>query len=70
MSGGERMIYSQSSSLVLRDISKDGRVLVTSFDQRMKLVYRGDKDNVDRDLSWFDWSLLSAISRDGKFILF
>jgi hypothetical protein len=36
----------------------------------MKLVYRGDKDNVDRDLSWFDWSLLSAISRDGKFIAF
>ncbi len=68
--GRERMIYAQSSSLVLRDISKDGRVLVTSFDQRMKLIFRGEKDNLDHDLSWFDWSLLSGTSRDGKLISF
>ena len=66
----ERLIYSQSSSLVLRDISKDGRVLASSFDQRMKLVFRGEKDNADRELSWLDWSLLSGLSRDGKFVAF
>jgi serine/threonine protein kinase/Tol biopolymer transport system component len=70
MGGRERTIYSQSSSLVLRDISKDGRVLVTSFDQRMKLVFRGEKENTDRELSWLDWSLLSSLSRDGKFVAF
>ncbi len=68
--GRMRMIYNPSSSLILRDISKDGRVLVSSVDSRVKLVFRGEDDMAERELSWLDWSLLSALSRDGKLVAF
>jgi Tol biopolymer transport system component len=45
-------------------------VLITVEEQRMKLLFHGPTDKNDRELSWLDWSLLSSLSPDGKFVAF
>jgi eukaryotic-like serine/threonine-protein kinase len=70
MRGKVRRVYNQAVGLVLHDISKDGRVLITNLEQRTKLLFRAPEDKEDRDLSWLDWSLMTALSRDGKLVVF
>jgi Tol biopolymer transport system component len=70
LAGRERLIYAAPASLLLHDISRDGRVLITTTEGRIKLIARGASDSRERDLSWLDWSLLSSLSQDGKSITF
>ncbi|HXB74551.1 MAG TPA: protein kinase [Candidatus Acidoferrales bacterium] len=70
LGGRERVVYSAPASIVLQDIFRDGRVLVTTVEQRCKMMFRGAADLHDRDLSWLDWSLVSSLSRDGKLLTF
>jgi hypothetical protein len=51
-------------------VSRDGRVLTTHDLTRVGFVARGPADPRERDLSWFDWSLLSDLSDDGRTVLF
>jgi len=82
--GGNRALYSTTradgskarvrvgvpGSLTLQDISKDGRVLVTRETLRSELFALAPGETKERDLTWLDWSLPSAISSDGKRMLF
>jgi dipeptidyl aminopeptidase/acylaminoacyl peptidase len=68
--GRERVLLSTPASLILQDVSKDGRVLITTADLRMKLLFRGSGDRAERELSWLDWSLLWSLSPDGKYVAF
>ncbi len=68
--GRERLLLSTPTSIVLRDVSKDGRVLITGEQLRMKLLFHGAADQRERELSWLDWSLLSSLSPDGKNVAF
>jgi eukaryotic-like serine/threonine-protein kinase len=68
--GRERVLLSTPASLVLQDVSKDGRVLVTPVENRMKLLFRGSGERAERELSWLDWSLLWSLSPDGKYVAF
>ncbi len=70
LSGRERTVYAAPVNIALHDISKDGRVLLSTDQARMKLMFRGPADTRERELSWLDWSLLSTMSRDGKFLAF
>ncbi len=70
MSGKERMVLRVPSILTLHDISRDGRVLLGKDDAQVGMVARGPGDKTDRDISWFDWSLMLALSKDGKNVLF
>ncbi len=68
--GRSRLVYRQSGSVVLHDISGDGRVLMTNVQWRQGMTFRGPSDSRERELSWFDWSLPTGISPDGKMIVF
>jgi serine/threonine protein kinase/Tol biopolymer transport system component len=68
--GRERILLSTPASLILQDVSKDGRVLVINAEQRMKLLFHGSGDRSERELSWLDWSLLWSLSPDGKYVAF
>jgi eukaryotic-like serine/threonine-protein kinase len=68
--GRERVLLSTPASIVLQDVSKDGRVLVTNTEQRTKLLFHGSGDRGERELSWLDWSLLMSLSPDGKYVAF
>ena len=54
----------------LNDIARDGRVLAVRANPRMSLVGLPPGETVERDLSWFDISLVVDLSADGKTMLF
>ncbi len=68
--GKERVLFGSSVSMVLQDISKDGRVLLTNQEARMKLLFHGPANAPETELSWLDWSRLCALSADGRYVSF
>jgi serine/threonine protein kinase len=69
LSGQERLVLRTTSRLMLHDISRDGRVLLTSFNNSTNLVSQPPGETKERDLSWLDQGSLSDLSPDGKTIL-
>ncbi|MFI5181260.1 MAG: protein kinase [Thermoanaerobaculia bacterium] len=69
-SGRLRILFRGTGALTLQDVSRDGRVLVTHDLVRVGIVALGPGDSKERDLSWFDWSLLGDLSEDGRAVLF
>ena len=69
-SGKERLIYRAPGGLIIHDISRDGKVLLTADKTRVSLFALPPGETHERALSWFDWSLLTDISPDGKTVLF
>jgi Tol biopolymer transport system component len=70
LAGRERVLLSTPASIVVQDVSKDGRALITNHQLRMKLLFRGPGEKGERELSWLDWSLLTSVSPDGKYVAF
>lgn len=68
--GREHLLLTTPASIVLQDVSKDGRALITVEQERIKLLFRGPGDQRERELSWLDWSLVSSLSPDGKYVAF
>ncbi len=80
--GGDRAIYSTTrsgkasprvrvpGSLLLQDISREGRMLVTRDTHRLELVGLARGDSKERDLTWLGWTVGAAITADGRTILF
>ena len=64
-SGRERLLLRIPGSLILHDIGKDGRVLLSLGATRNSVEFIGPGDNTARDLSWLDWTVLDALSEDG-----
>ncbi len=69
-SGRLRLVFRQTGSLTLDDVSPREEVLLADEDLRLGIVSRTFGQSADRDLSWLDFSALRAISSDGKRILF
>jgi Tol biopolymer transport system component len=69
-SGKERLIYRAPGGLIIHDISRGGQVLLTTDKTRVSLFALPPGETHERALSWFDWSLLSDMSKDGKTIIF
>jgi eukaryotic-like serine/threonine-protein kinase len=70
LSGQERRVLSVAGGLSLRDISREGRTLVSRDNESLGMFFAGAGEAQSRDLSWKDWSMVSDISADGKQILF
>jgi hypothetical protein len=70
MNGQERMVAAAPAWIVLKDITRDGRVLATAVDSRMGISSLAAGAKNERDLSWFDASWIYDISSDGETILF
>jgi hypothetical protein len=56
--------------MTIHDIAHDGRVLFTQDDWRVGIKALPPDSDQERDLSWFDWSLMGAISSDGEMFAF
>jgi Tol biopolymer transport system component len=65
----ERRIFSAPGSLVLRDIAKDGKVLVSRSDQAVRVEGSFGGETGLRDLSWLGRAQARDISRDGTRVL-
>ncbi len=70
LSGKERLIYRAPGGLTIHDISRNGLVLLTSDKSRLSISALAPGETHERSLSWFDWSLLTDMSADGKTIVF
>ena len=68
-SGKERLVTRGAGSMTLHDIAHDGQVLFSRDDLRQGIKALAP-DNQERDLSWFDVSLMGAISADGEMVAF
>jgi len=69
-SGQERLVYRAPGALTLHDISRTGLVLLTADKTRLTISALPPGETRERSLSWFDWSLLTDMSADGKTIVF
>jgi eukaryotic-like serine/threonine-protein kinase len=70
LSGKERLIYRSPGGLTIHDISRTGLVLLTTDKARISLSVLPPGETRERSLSWFDWSLLTDMSADGKTVVF
>jgi eukaryotic-like serine/threonine-protein kinase len=69
-SGRRRLVASSPGTLTLQDISKDGRILIDSANDRVGLLGVSAADASGRDLSGLDWSQAPILSEDGKTLVF
>jgi|SRR5450432_178944 len=67
-SGRVRTVHTVPIGVVLEDIAADGRVLVATVDVRYRVASR-TAGAAERDLSWYDYTLLHDLSPDGKNVL-
>ena len=70
LSGHVRTVVGIPGGVTIQDIAKDGRVLLTSDDQRAEIYAIADKEDKQRDLTWLDFSVPADISPDGRRVLF
>jgi dipeptidyl aminopeptidase/acylaminoacyl peptidase len=70
LSGNVRLRSRVAGNLTLRDISAGGRLLVTRDTPRQEMRGLAPGEPRERDLTWLDYSLPTAISADGRTVLF
>ena len=70
MNGQERMVVAAPAWMVLKDVTRGGRVLATAADSRMGIAALAGGAKEERDFSWFEASRIYDISSDGKTLLF
>ncbi|HEY7575343.1 MAG TPA: hypothetical protein VIB08_09295, partial [Thermoanaerobaculia bacterium] len=69
-SGNVRVLAVATGGMTMEDVSRTGKVLLSQDKARQGLIAYAPGLEKERDLSWLDWSLADAISRDGSTILF
>ncbi len=69
LSGRQRLIGRVPGGSMIKDVSKDGRVLLTSDTYHSELRAGRGAGVEETDLSWLDFSVVTDISPDGRTIL-
>jgi len=70
LSGKLRTVLRVPGDIWLHDIARDGRVLLTRFNQSSALIGLAPGENKERDLTWLDFGGLDDLSADGKTFLY
>ena len=70
LDGRRRLAWTNPGHFRLLDISRDGRVLFAQENRRRGIAGLFPGHTGEVDLSWQDWSTLTRISPDGKWIYF
>ncbi len=70
LSGKTRMILSVAGTPALHDAASDGRMLLGLGSFRREMVGVEAGGNVERNLTWLNWSFPVDIAQDGKSVLF
>ena len=70
LSGVERTVHRAPDWLVLHDISRDGRVLLSRNTIRINMACKSPQDARERDLTWLLASMVTGLSPDGETVTF
>lgn len=68
MSGRQRLVLNVPGRLALQDILPDGRVLLVASDFRLRMRGRAAGAAREQDLSWYQDTLVTDISPDGRMV--
>jgi Tol biopolymer transport system component len=70
LSGKVRRLASMPADVELQDVRADGKVLLKKQAWHFEIYGGEEGQTTERKLDWLDWSLLRAMSSDGKYVLF
>ncbi|HYX27086.1 MAG TPA: protein kinase, partial [Pyrinomonadaceae bacterium] len=70
LSGKVRVVLRIPGDILLHDVARDGRVLLTRFKQSSDLIALAPNESKERDLSFVDFGGLDDLSADGKTFTF
>ncbi|MFL6247840.1 MAG: WD40 repeat domain-containing serine/threonine protein kinase, partial [Thermoanaerobaculia bacterium] len=65
-----RLVTRLTGGIRIFDLSPRGEALLSNGNWRAAIVWKAPDAEVERDLSWLDWSALADLSPDGRSILF
>ena len=69
-SGRLRPIAQAPGVLTIRDIARDGQMLLSRESRRLEMAGKAAATSAERDYSWLDWSRVQEVSANGSLILF
>ncbi len=70
LSGAQRLVSQTGGMIVMQDVARDGRVLLTTVNSRLGIHYLPPSGGAQRDLAWLDSSLMYDLSSDAQSIVF
>jgi hypothetical protein len=70
LEGRVRQVFRAPGSLALHDVGRDGRALLSVQRRRPLLIARAPGESAEKDLSWLDYGVATALSSDGRTLLF
>jgi eukaryotic-like serine/threonine-protein kinase len=70
LSGIQRLVSQTGGMIVMQDVARDGRVLLTTVNSRLGIHYVPPNSAAQRDLAWLDSSLMYDLSNDAQSIVF
>ena len=70
LSGVQRLVTQTGGMIVMQDVARDGRVLLSTVNSRLGILYVPPNGAPQRDLSWLDSSLIYELSNDAQSIVF
>jgi serine/threonine protein kinase len=69
LSGRHRVVWRAPAALTLQDVARRGPALVAAQDFRVSTVVLPPGESQERDLSWFDSSMTTDMSPDGRLLV-
>ncbi len=70
LSGTQRLVSQTGGMIVMQDVARDGRVLLTTVNSRLGIHYLPPNGAPQRDLAWLDSSLMYDLSNDAQSLVF
>jgi eukaryotic-like serine/threonine-protein kinase len=66
----QRLVSQTGGMIVMQDVARDGRVLLSTVNSRLGILYVSPNGSPQRDLAWLDSSLLYDLSNEAQFLVF
>ena len=70
LAGAQRLVSQTGGIIVMQDVARDGRVLLSTVNSRLSIHYLPPDGSAARDLAWLDSSLAFELSTDAQSLLF
>lgn len=70
LNGSQRLVSQTGGMIVMQDVARDGRVLLSTVNSRLGILYLPPNGTPQRDLAWLDSSLLYDLSDDAQSLVF